>query len=171
MIVLAIDIGLTGAVATLDHAGRFNLGDIPTLEAEDAGKSAKRRIDGHGLGQLIRHYVPAEESALVLIEDVQARPIGRSGGVERGNSMQSQGSLMRSRGIVEGVLDMLRLPVRVVQPQSWKRHHGLLRTEKDAARVLAIQRFPSAADHLARKKDGNRADALLIAEYGQRVLA
>ena len=35
--------------------------------------------------------------------------------------------------------------------------------DKDAGRQLAIARFPSAADQLRRKKDGGRADALLLA--------
>ena len=166
MRVVAIDIGLTGAVASLDHTGLWHLGDIPTISAEEPSKKAKRRIDGFALGALIRHYAPADDSCLVLIEDVQARPMGRSGAVEHGNSMQSQGSLMRSRGIIEGVLDMLRLEVKVVQPQSWKAHFGLIKQPKDAAREKAIALYPGAEKHLKRKLDVNRADALLIARFG-----
>ena len=40
---------------------------------------------------------------------------------------------------------------------------GLIGTDKDAARLLAIKRFPSAEPQLRRKKDSGRADALLLA--------
>jgi hypothetical protein len=171
MIVLGIDIGLTGAIVKVCSDGTWAIGDIPTLAAEEPSKKTKRRIDGRGLADLVRFYVPADEAALILIEDVQARPIGRQNGSQHGNSMQSQGSLMRSRGIVEGVLDVLRLPVKVVQPQAWKRAYGLLGGHKDLARGHAVALYPDALAHLKRKKDINRADALLIARYGLEALA
>lgn len=171
MIVLGIDIGLTGAIAKVTSDGRWAIGDIPTLAAEEPSAKAKRRIDGKGLADLVRYYVPADESVVILIEDVQARPIGRQNGAQHGNTMQSQGSLMRSRGIVEGVLDVLRLKVHVVQPQAWKRAYGLLGAPKDLARGRAAAFYPTAVQQLARKKDINRADALLIARYGLETLA
>jgi hypothetical protein len=36
---------------------------------------------------------------------------------------------------------------------------------KEAARQLALRRFPSAAEFLKRKLDHQRAEALLIANY------
>lgn len=54
--------------------------------------------------------------------------------------------------------------VELVTPQQWKRHHGLLGADKDAARAVASRMFPGAS--LARTRDVGRADALLIAAYG-----
>lgn len=171
MIFLAVDIGLTGAVAALSHTGIWQIGDIPTKPAEDAGERAKRRVDGKALADLIRFYVPAGDSALVIIEDVQARPMGRRNGVELPNSIQSQGSMMRSRGNVEACLDTLGLEVRAIQPQTWKRFYGLIGKAKDDARTKALTLYPSADRVLARKKDINRADALLMAHWAERTMA
>lgn len=53
----------------------------------------------------------------------------------------------------------------------WKRRLGLIGQDKDVGRLLAIQRFPSAAHLLRRKKDHGRADALLIALWAKHQLA
>lgn len=177
MITIGIDIGLTGAVAAVDGRGTASVRDIPTTPD---GKG--RRIDGRGLLLLIREFVPIGEAALLVFEDVRARSIGNGG--KATNSMASQGSMMRSRGIVEGVADITRLEVKVVQPQAWKRHLGLLmkreegektaayeRRKKEASADAARQRFPLVADQLKRVKDHNRAEALLIAAYAQEVAA
>jgi len=170
MRVIAIDIGLTGAIASVDTRGNSRIDDIPTLSAEEPSKQAKRRIDGAGLAEILRAHVPADDTAMLLIEDVQARPFGRQNGAEHGNSMQSQGSLMRSRGVVEGVADCLRLKITVVQPQVWKKFFGLIGKPKDQARLVAIDLYEQHGKELGRKKDGNRADALLIAHWGARLL-
>ena len=57
------------------------------------------------------------------------------------------------------------------EPASWKRRFGLTGQDKDAARLLAIQRFPAAALQLQRKKDNGRADALLIGLWAEHQLA
>ena len=54
-------------------------------------------------------------------------------------------------------------PLHVVRPQDWKRYFSLPK-EKEHARALAISYYPQAP--LARVKDHNRAEALLIARYG-----
>ncbi len=164
MITIGIDIGLTGAVAAVDGRGTAAVRDLPTTPD---GKG--RRIDGRGLLLLIREFVPIGEAALLIFEDVRARPAGNGG--SHGNSMHSQGSLMRSRGIVEGVADITRLQVQVVQPQTWKRHFGLLKQPKEASAAAARERFPLVVDQLKRVKDHNRAEALLIAAYAQEVAA
>jgi crossover junction endodeoxyribonuclease RuvC len=51
-----------------------------------------------------------------------------------------------------------------VTPSKWKKHFGLS-SDKEQARGLAIQRFPLIAECLNRKKDADRAEALLIAQW------
>ena len=159
MITIGIDIGLTGAVAAVDSRSA-TVRDIPTMPDGNG-----RRIDGRALLVLIREIVPVGVAATVVFEDVRARPQGNAGA--HGNTMHSQGSMMRSRGIVEAVADITRLQVQVVQPQTWKRHFGLLKTEKGASLDRARSLFPGIAHDLKRVKDHNRAEALLIAQFGQ----
>ena len=161
MITIGIDIGLTGAVASVNHLGGAAVLDLVTVPS---GKS--RRLDGRDLIHTLRAMAPSSESALVLIEDVQPRPMGNGG--RAGNTMHSQASLMRSRGIVEAVCDVGGFQLRSVQPQPWKRFYGLIGEDKDASIDCARRLFPACAIDLKRKKDQNRAEALLIANYAQR---
>lgn len=165
MITLAIDIGLTGAIAAIDSRGSCSIADLPTLPDGKGGKG--QRIDGRALLHLVRQFVPAGEAGLALFEDVRPRPTGNGG--RQGNTMHSQGSMMRSRGIVEAVLDIARLEVRVVQPQSWKRFYGLIGKDKADSLRVAQALYPLADLRLA--KHHNRAEALLIAHFGMDVPA
>jgi crossover junction endodeoxyribonuclease RuvC len=71
----------------------------------------------------------------------------------------------QASGAIYGLLVGLGLPVSFVLPQAWQRHHGI-GPSPDAARQRAKELFPSLAAQLARKRDGNRADAVLIAVFG-----
>lgn len=160
MIALAIDIGLTGALAAVDSYGTARVQDLPTVPD---GKT--RRLDGRALIVAIRGFVPPGEPAMLVFEDVRARPQGNGGG--HGNTMHSQASLMRSRGIVEAVADIARVEMVTVQPATWKRHFGLLKTEKGASREKAVALYPGLAGDLKRVKDHNRAEAVLLAHWLQ----
>jgi crossover junction endodeoxyribonuclease RuvC len=75
-----------------------------------------------------------------------------------------------TRGVVETVLELARLDVRAVQPATWKRWYGLIGSEKADGIEKARALYPLAESHLKRKKDHNRADALLLAHFGQRTM-
>lgn len=160
MIVIGIDIGLSGAAAAIDHNGRAQVADLAITES-----SAGNRLHGRGLLDMLRSFAPVGEPALVVIEDVRPRAFG-NGGAARTNSMHSQASMMGSRRTVEAVCDIAGLKVMTVQPQAWKRHFALLGKDKDESRQVALRLMPSAAAALGRKMDHNRAEALLIAKYG-----
>lgn len=168
MIALAIDIGLTGAIAAVDSYGAARVVDLPTMEDGNT-----RRIDGRALIRLVRELSPPTgPGARMVIENVQARPKGNGGA--HGNTMHSQGSLMRSRGTVEAVADIAGIELVTVQPQTWKAHFGLKRKQdekpeacKERGRQLALTMYPALAADMKRKKDHNRADAVLLAHWLQ----
>lgn len=73
-------------------------------------------------------------------------------------------------GIIRGVTGALRLSTTLVTPGQWKAYHGL-NYDKEAARALAIRKWPDMNRHLDRKKDADRAEALLIGDwYYARIL-
>lgn len=173
---VGIDLGLTGAIAALNHNGTGQVADLPVIET-----AAGKRIHGRGLLDILREFVPAGEACIVVMEDVRPRSIGNGGAAT--NSMFSQGSLMRSRGIAEAVCDIAGVRVEWTQPQSWKRHFSLLTKRqpgedaakasnraKEAGRQMAITLMPGMAPALARKLDHNRADALLMAHWARSTL-
>ena len=118
----------------------------------------KRKVDGRAFAQLLREMVPAGESALVMVEQVRVM-----GG--KNNAVQTQGSLMRTLGALEAVLEVLRMPPTMLEPQTWKRFYGL-GSDKKASLELARRLYPTAVLHLA--KHHNRAEAVLLAHYGLR---
>ena len=73
----------------------------------------------------------------------------------------------RSAGVLDGVLAALGIQSIKVLPQRWKKATGLTGRDKDASRTLALALYPEMAKQLRRKKDSGRADALLIASWGQ----
>jgi hypothetical protein len=68
-------------------------------------------------------------------------------------------------GVWLGILAAVALPHTRIRPHIWKKALGLGQ-DKEASRLRAMQLFPSA--ELRRKKDHGRAEALLLALYGQR---
>lgn len=156
MICISVDLGLTGAVAALDSRS-YQVHDLPITE-----EGGIKRIDGRLLINLLRQFVPPGEPFACVYEDVQMRQMGN-----RPISHKTEGSLSRGRGCLEAVLDIMRATDRVtVQPRVWQAHFALRGKDKDdRALPLARTLFPLQAHNLARKKDSNRADALLIGRY------
>lgn len=74
--------------------------------------------------------------------------------------------LGESSGKIQATLECCDVPTIRVVPSAWKRHHGLIKQDKDSGRRLAINTFPELAELLRRKMDHGRADAVLIAAYG-----
>ena len=68
-------------------------------------------------------------------------------------------------GIIHGVAGALRLPVTLVTPNQWKSFHSLHGHNKEGSRELAIRKWPEHNRHLDRKKDADRAEALLIGDW------
>lgn len=154
MIFIGIDPGLTGAVAAIDVAGSVAVRDIPTVALPGKGL-VSRRIDGLALARLLRELVPAGNDCLVMLEDVQA--IG-------GSAVQTMGSMMRSVGVIECAVEILRMPMQRVRAQKWKKLYGI-GADKKASLEVARRLYPDAASLIARVMDHNRAEALLIAHH------
>lgn len=168
MIVLGIDPGLTGACAVLGHNGLLAVFDLPTMPIPGVGPKAlvQRKLDGLALRLRILEACPADEPVAAVVEAV---------GVMSGkdNSLQTQGSLLRTLGAIECVLECLRLPVGYANPLSWKRFYGLidpdLKDTQRKAKALETARalYPACAD-IGRAKDHNRAESILIAHWHMR---
>ena len=156
-IFLGIDPGVSGAIAAIGPGGVRVL-DIPTQELPGNGRT-QRIVHGYALARLLRDLVPAEESCIAVLEDVHAMPSNVSGS-------GANTSLMHSKGVIEGVLSVLRMDVRPVGSQTWKRIYGL-KSDKKQSLEKARALYPAVADSLSRVMDHNRAEAVLLAHYGK----
>jgi crossover junction endodeoxyribonuclease RuvC len=159
---VGIDPGVSGAIGFIGN-GLVWVNDMPTVTTEVSRKgksSAKRRvIDPSGLAALLGHL----DIKLVVLEKVP--PFVAVGGVSKMGSATSF-QLGRGFGLCEGVLAALKLPYRLVPPQTWKKLmlDGSSK-DKGAALLVARRMFPSTS--LTRKSDDGRAEALLMAQYAK----
>ena len=154
--VIGIDPGLDGAIALMTRgAVLVRVEDIPSVMRGKGGGWAKRQADAAGIARLLRDmaYGIADE-VLVVMERVSSMP---SQGV---SSVYSLGDTV---GCLRGVAAALGYPLEYVTPAAWKRSYGIA-SDKEEARTRAIDLYPAAP--LGRKKDHNRAEAILIARYG-----
>lgn len=182
MIVVAFDPGLTGACSVLDHNGLRAVFDLPVMKIPNVGPAAKvqTKIDGRALAKTLRTHCPAGEAVRTVIEGVNVMG-GKKG---QTNAIQFQGSLMRSLGSIETVLECMGWPPAYANPVVWKRFYGLLASEKDPAltdsqrSALAkkkasdcARRLYPACTEIKRVKDHNRCEAILIGHWLLRELA
>lgn len=166
MNVISIDPGMKGAIACIGPH-RIKVADLPITDT-----GLDKYLNGRGLYDILLDWCPVDERCILVVEDVRVRNSGNDG---QRNTVHSQTALMRARGIIEGVASVARLEITWCTPQKWKRHFKLGRdTEdetqhelKEKSRQMALQMFPSMADALNLKKHENRAEALLMARWGQ----
>lgn len=162
MIWVGIDPGVSGAVAAIGP-NSCDVEDIPTIEMGGTGRTV-RKIDGLALAKLLRRFVPAGEACMVVLEDVHVMPSSKSGSA-------ANTSLLHSKGVIEGVLAVLRMQTELVNSRKWKGIYGL-DSDKKASLEKARTLFPVLAkSRLARVADHNRAEGLLLAHYGKVKLA
>jgi hypothetical protein len=172
MLIVGCDPGLSGAIAVLGPHGLIGVYDLPTMQIPNVGPKAlvQRKIDGRALLDLLLKTCPAGEARPTIVIEA----VGTLGGAN--NAVQTQGSLLRSLGAIETVAECLKCKVVYVAPQTWKRTYGLIdsnlkQTERKAKALETARRcFPSCTD-LARAKDHNRAEAVLLARYAQMEFA
>lgn len=159
--VIGIDPGITGAIAIRgDDPTESQVFDMPVLTD---GKT--KRVNAAALAELMRSLILEYSPEEVRIEKVNAMPPRSKDGKQRQAGTQSSFNFGRGFGVVETVGIVLGLRTRYVTPQKWKKRAGLIGKEKDEARTRALELYPHLDLH--RKKDVGRADAILIAHYGE----
>ena len=118
----------------------------------------KKQINGSQVYNEISERIKQFEKnqIRVVIEHVSAMP---------GQGVTSMFNFGQSFGILKGICTAMQLPMYFVRPTKWKKYFNLLNSEKDASRTRAIEIFPYFSSQLSRKKDSNKADAILIASF------
>lgn len=166
-VTLGCDPGNSGAIAILADGDPVGFVDIPKIERDIGSGYA---VDVHALAALVRGVMQQHPGAhfAIALEYVNGHSPGGRGDDKRRLGNATGARFMESYGAIKGVLGALGLRWTLVMPQKWKKHHGLIGKEKDDARLHAIAIAPAIADRLKRKKDGGRADALLIALWAHQ---
>ena len=153
MIVVGIDPGLSGAIAILENNKVLNIFDMPVM-AE--GKKNKRQLNSAQLVNIIKDNTKPDVEIAVVVEQVNAMP---------GQGVTSMFNFGQTFGAIKGVCAALELPIFFVRPSKWKKHFELINSSKDSSRTKVIEMYPSLSSQLAKKKDVNKSDAILIARF------
>ena len=153
MKIIGIDPGLSGAIAVLNNKKVINMYDMPVM-AE--GKKNKRQLNSSQLVNILTDNINGDEEAIVVVEQVNAMP---------GQGVTSMFNFGQTFGAIKGVCAALKLPIFFVRPSKWKKHFELINSSKDASRTKVIEMYPTLSSQLAKKRDVNKSDAILIAKF------
>ena len=153
MKIIGIDPGLSGGIAVLENNKVLSIFDMPVMSE---GKKNKRQLNSAQLVKLIKDNISKNEEVSVVVEQVNAMP---------GQGVTSMFNFGQTFGAIKGVCAALSLPIFFVRPAKWKKHFELINSSKDSSRTKAIEMYPSLSNDLAKKKDVNKSDAILIARF------
>ena len=155
MLIIGIDPGISGALCFMEQGKIVDVIDMPSMAD---GKKNKKQVNGSQVFNEISRHVKGKnlENIKVIIEHVSAMP---------GQGVTSMFNFGQSFGVLKGICSAMQLSMYFVRPAKWKKYYGLIKTEKDASRTKVIEIFPYISNKLSKKKDSNKADAILIANF------
>jgi len=158
---LGIDPGISGAVALLGSDGSVRFWNTPSIKT-----GGKRDYDGMHMQEILLEAISYVEEPLGLHLHAY---------IERAQAMPKQGTTSmfnygKGYGLWLGLLIGIGIPHTLVSPRRWKMAMMAdMAKDKGASLLRAKQLFPQCASQLQLVKDHDKAEALLIAAYGQQL--
>ena len=155
MLIIGIDPGISGSICFFEDGKITDVIEMPTMTE---GKKNKKQVNGSQIyNEILKRTNKFQKKDIrVIVEQVSAMP---------GQGVTSMFNFGQSFGILKGICSAMQLPIFFVRPAKWKKYFNLINSEKDASRTRAIEIFPYFSSQLSRKKDANKADAILIASF------
>ncbi len=156
---VGVDPGLFGAVGAVYNNRRAEAWATPSIRVKK-GKGGKNHPDLAGMADLLRPFLKMRRDGwdvLVTLEESSPNPMdGKVGHHKVGIGY----------GIWLGILAALRLPYSTVRPGVWRPQMVGAKTDKNMSRKVCQQLFPALK--LPLVKDADKAEAVMIAEWGRR---
>ena len=155
MLIIGIDPGISGSICFFKDGRILEVIEMPVMTE---GKKNKKQVNGAQIYNEFSNRInkKKDDEVRVVIEQVSAMP---------GQGVTSMFNFGQSFGILKGICSAMQLPMFFVRPAKWKKYFNLINSEKDASRTRAIEIFPYFSTQLSKKKDSNKADAILIASF------
>ena len=154
MLIIGIDPGISGSICFFKDGRILEVIEMPVMTE---GKKNKKQVNGAQIyNEFLKRINKNEDEIRVVIEQVSAMP---------GQGVTSMFNFGQSYGILKGICSAMQLPMFFVRPAKWKKYFNLINSQKDASRTRAIEIFPYFSSQLSKKKDNNKADAILIASF------
>ena len=154
MLIIGIDPGISGSICFFKDGRILEVIEMPVMTE---GKKNKKQVNGAQIyNEFLKRINNKDDDIRVVIEQVSAMP---------GQGVTSMFNFGQSYGILKGICSAMQLPMFFVRPAKWKKYFNLINSQKDASRTRAIEIFPYFSTQLSKKKDSNKADAILIASF------
>ena len=154
MLIIGIDPGISGSICFFEDGKILEVIEMPVMTE---GKKNKKQVNGAQIyNEFLKRINRKDHEIRVVIEQVSAMP---------GQGVTSMFNFGQSFGILKGICSSMQLPMFFVRPAKWKKYFNLINSQKDASRTKAIEIFPYFSTQLSKKKDSNKADAILIASF------
>ena len=154
MLIIGIDPGISGSICFFEDGKILEVIEMPVMTE---GKKNKKQVNGAQIyNEFLKRINKKNDEIRVVIEQVSAMP---------GQGVTSMFNFGQSFGILKGICSAMQLPMFFVRPAKWKKYFNLINSQKDASRTRAIEIFPYFSTQLSKKKDSNKADAILIASF------
>ena len=154
MLIIGIDPGISGSICFFKDGRILEVIEMPVMTE---GKKNKKQVNGAQIyNEFLKRINKKDDEIRVVIEQVSAMP---------GQGVTSMFNFGQSYGILKGICSAMQLPMFFVRPAKWKKYFNLINSQKDASRTRAIEIFPYFSTQLSKKKDSNKADAILIASF------
>ena len=154
MLIIGVDPGISGSICFFEDGKILEVIEMPLMTE---GKKNKKQVNGAQIyNEFFKRITRKDDEIRVVIEQVSAMP---------GQGVTSMFNFGQSFGILKGICSAMQLPMFFVRPAKWKKYFNLINSQKDASRTRAIEIFPYFSTQLSKKKDSNKADAILIASF------
>ena len=154
MLIIGIDPGISGSICFFKDGRILEVIEMPVMTE---GKKNKKQVNGAQIyNEFLKRINNKDDDIRVVIEQVSAMP---------GQGVTSMFNFGQSFGILKGICSAMQIPMFFVRPAKWKKYLNLINSQKDASRTRAIEIFPYFSTQLSKKKDSNKADAILIASF------
>lgn len=167
---IGIDPGQSGAIAAIYPDGRVQVWCTPTMKLKTRigtnPKTKKPRFkqatlyDEPGMVRILYQFYKLRKEGYkvhVVLEEVSSMP--RDGVVQAFKFGMGY-------GMWRGILAAVRLPYTLIRPATWKPPMVGVGADKTKSRLVCMRLFPDV--ELPKKKDSDKAEAILLAEYFRR---
>lgn len=180
IVYIGIDPGMHGAIAVRGNGGIW-IYDIPLTSSKVlSGNNVKEQtdIDINQLNRIVRSILSKTQGCQVVIACEHSAGMAYTPTTQREGYHDNAHSAFKKGygfGVLRAVFAVAGLPFDLTpRPGDWKRRLKLTDSgltynqKKDKARVKAIELFPALQNALKRKKDSDRAEALLLTVWAEK---
>jgi hypothetical protein len=157
--ILGVDPGLTGAIALYDRRSQklIDVIDMPVTPYKNSKGQKRTRIEPYSVATFVDAY--CDQIVGAVIEEVGAAP--------------NQGVVTTFKfgfvtGVIHGIIAANMIQIHTVKPAVWKTILNLSQ-DKNLSRIKAQELFPDFKKRFDLKKHDGRAEAALLAKFGERL--